>query len=144
MYHQGHYKLLNPTKYIGNIGQITFRSGWELAVMRWADRNEKIVKWGSETVKIKYVCSTDMKSNKTHMYFIDFIFYLKDVKTPFLIEIKPRSQVMKPVRKSLKESLTYMKNTSKWKYATEFAQKNGMVFQVWTEDTLKNMGILNG
>jgi hypothetical protein len=36
---------------------------------------------------------------------------------------------------------TYIKNTSKWTAANDFASYKGWKFQIWTEDTLKNLGI---
>ena len=32
-------------------------------------------------------------------------------------------------------------NTSKWEYANEYAKDRGWGFEIWTEDTLKAMGI---
>ena len=32
-------------------------------------------------------------------------------------------------------------NQDKWKAASKFAEHNGWQFQVWTEETLKNLGI---
>ena len=60
---------------------------------------------------------------------------------------KPKSQTTPPksparrTRKYISEAMTYAKNQSKWMAATEFAKDNGITFQVWTEDTLKGLGI---
>ena len=32
-------------------------------------------------------------------------------------------------------------NTSKWEYAKEYAKDRGWVFEIWTEDELKEKGI---
>ena len=32
-------------------------------------------------------------------------------------------------------------NTSKWEYAIDYAHGRGWNFEIWTEDTLKAMGI---
>jgi hypothetical protein len=37
--------------------------------------------------------------------------------------------------------MTYAKNISKWEAATAYANRNGMKFEVWTEKTLKGLGI---
>ena len=37
--------------------------------------------------------------------------------------------------------MTYIKNTSKWEAANQNADHKGWKFQVWTEETLKNLGI---
>ena len=37
--------------------------------------------------------------------------------------------------------MTYIKNQSKWEAAQQYADHKGWKFQVWTEDTLGNLGI---
>ena len=70
-----------------------------------------------------------------------------DNKKIYLVEIKPKKETVPPTKKSrrskkyIKESLTFVKNQDKWKAASEFAEHNGWHFQVWTEETLKNLGI---
>ena len=69
------------------------------------------------------------------------------IRDRYLIEIKPKKETIppkKPKRKSKKyinEVLTYVKNTNKWSAASDFADAKGWKFQVWTEETLKNLGI---
>ncbi len=81
-----------------------------------------------------------------HRYFVDLFIRMKDGKC-YLIEIKPKAQTLPPKQKSrkskkyLREVMTYGKNQYKWKAATKFAHKRGMIFQVWTEETLKGLGI---
>lgn len=64
-----------------------------------------------------------------------------------MVEIKPKAQTLPPKqgkRKSktyVESVLTYAKNQSKWEAADEYAKSRGWLFEVWTEDTLKNMGI---
>ena len=143
MAYKGKYKLKNPSKYVGDPNKIVFRSLWERNVFRWCEAQSNIVEWCSEEVVIPYVCKTD---NKVHRYFIDIYFKTKDGKK-YLIEIKPKKETSppkKPQRRSkryLSESLTFIKNQSKWEAATQFAKDNGVTFQIWTEDTLKQLGI---
>ena len=65
----------------------------------------------------------------------------------FLVEIKPKKQTIPPknpkrkTKKYLNEVTTYIKNTSKWNAAQQFANAKGWKFQIWTEDTLKNLGV---
>ena len=65
-----------------------------------------------------------------------------------LVEIKPKRQTAPPARKNtrtkqyMSEALTYVKNQNKWNAAEKFAKDNGWTFEIWTEDTLKEMGIL--
>ena len=143
MAYKGKYKLKNPKKYVGDPNKVVFRSLWERNVFRWCESQSNIVEWCSEEVVIPYVCKTD---NKVHRYFIDIYFKTKDGKK-YLIEIKPKKETSppkKPQRRSkryLSESLTFIKNQSKWEAATQFAKDNGVTFQIWTEDTLKQLGI---
>jgi hypothetical protein len=147
-YYKGKYKVKNREKYIGNIDNITYRSSWERQVLKWLDENPDVTKFSSEEVVIPYRCATD---NKMHRYYVDVWFKTKDNRS-FIVEIKPKAQTIAPkpparrTRRYINEALTYAKNQSKWVAATEFAKDNGIEFQVWTEDTLKAMGIkiLNG
>jgi len=141
--YKGKFKPTNKHKYVGDVEKITYRSMWERQAMKWLDEHSGISEWNSEEVVIPYVCPTD---NKVHRYFIDLYFKTTDGKR-YLIEIKPKSQTKPPntpkrqTRKYITESLTYLKNEAKWKAASEFAKDNGVLFQIWTEDTLKGLGI---
>ena len=143
MPYSGRYSPKNLKKYEGNASTIKYRSLWERQVMRWVDDNPNIVKWNSEEVVVGYKCPTD---NKYHRYFIDLYLCMSDGKL-YLIEIKPKCQTIPPktpkrrTKKFLREVLAYGKNQSKWKAAKEYAADRGMIFQVWTEDTIKGLGI---
>lgn len=143
MTYKGKFKPKNKEKYVGDVNNIIYRSLWERNVFRWMDEQSFVKKWNSEEVVIPYICETD---NKFHRYFIDVWFTTAEGKT-FIIEIKPKSQTVPPKKKIRKtkryisESLTYIKNTSKWKAAQEYAANRGWIFQIWTEDTLKQIGI---
>ena len=45
-------------------------------------------------------------------------------------------------KRYISEATTYVKNMNKWEAANEFALDRGWEFQIWTEKTLKSMGIL--
>jgi hypothetical protein len=143
MAYKGKYKVKNRKKYVGDPDKVVYRSLWERQTFRWIESNSNIIEWNSEDVVIPYVCETD---NKVHRYFIDIYFKTKDGKK-YLIEIKPKKETQPPkkpkrqTKRFISESLTYIKNQSKWKAAVEFAADNGATFQVWTEDTLKGLGI---
>jgi hypothetical protein len=143
--YKGKYKPVNIEKYIGNANDIVYRSGWERYVCKWCDSNSKVVAWSSETVIVPYVCGTD---NRVHRYFVDFLVKFEDGKT-ILVEVKPKIQTIVPVNKPgkkkrvyINEATTYVKNMSKWEAATEYAKDRGFVFQIWTEDTLTQLGIM--
>ena len=145
MAHKSQYIVENQEKYLGNNKNIVCRSSWERAVCKWADANKDIAKWASEEVVINYLCQTDLKY---HRYFIDFLLVKSD-GSKFLVEVKPSDQTKPPkppksgrMTKSFKEAQkTWVKNCSKWKAAEHFAKKNGMKFVIWTEHTLKKLGI---
>lgn len=143
MAYSGRYRVKNPKKYEGDFNKVKYRSLWERQTFKWLDNNPGIIGWSSEEVVIPYRCKTD---GKVHRYFVDLFIRTKDGKI-FLIEIKPKKQTLppkKPGRKTkryLTEVLTYAKNQSKWEAATAYANKYGMTFEVWHEDTLRSFGI---
>jgi hypothetical protein len=105
--------------------------------------NGDVVQWSSEEIVIPYICQTD---GKPHRYFVDLLVTLKNGET-YLIEIKPKSQTIPPQKSSRKtkkyitEVLTYVKNESKWTAAKEYCRDRKWTFQVWTEETIKGLGI---
>lgn len=141
--HQGKFKLKNVKKYIGDPNTIYYRSSWELSVMLWCDNNENVVEWSSEELIIPYICPTD---NAYHRYFIDFTikFSNNDV---YWIELKPEKytkipeQPKRKTKRYINEVFQYAKNQAKWNTANEYAKKNGAKFNIWTEKTLKSLGI---
>lgn len=143
MAYRGKFTPKNPNKYIGDVKNIVYRSNWERNIMRWIDKNPAILKWNSEEVVIPYICQTD---KKWHRYFMDFYFETKDGKK-FLIEVKPKKETMPPknpgrrTKRYIQESLTFIKNQSKWKATEQFAFENNCVFQIWSEDDIKSLGI---
>ena len=142
--YKGKYRPENLKKYKGNATNVTYRSLWERQVMRWCDANPNVVWWNSEELVIPYVCKTD---KKWHRYFIDF--QIKFKKGPiYCIEVKPKEQTKKPERKRgkrkerfLKEVTIWTKNRSKWESARAYCADRGMVFEIWTQDTLESLGI---
>jgi hypothetical protein len=149
---KGRYKPKNPEKYIGDTSNIVWRSLWERILMVWLDTSQDVLKWSSESVVVPYICATD---GKMHRYFVDFWVSLKDGQK-WLIEVKPDAQTKLPktsnkmdaIRpktnartrmKLLREAKTYAKNESKWKAATEFANKHGMKFVILTEKNVQSI-----
>jgi len=143
MAYKGKFTPKHPEKYVGDAKNIVYRSLWERNTFRWIDANSSIVYWNSEELIVPYVCETD---KKVHRYYMDLWFQTRDGKN-YMIEIKPKKQTQPPktpkrkTRRYIKESLTFVKNQSKWKAASEFALDRGWTFEVWTEDTLKQLGI---
>lgn len=143
MAYKGKYKIKNPDKYLGNPSKVVFRSLWERNAFRWCEANPKVKLWNSEEVVVPYKYQVD---NKLHRYYVDLLIQM-DNKDTYLIEIKPKAQTQPPKKRSRKtkkyinEQLTYIKNQDKWEAADQYAKHKGWKFQVWTEETLKNLGI---
>lgn len=156
----------NKSKYIGNnINNIVLRSTWETGLAKWCDSNRKVLKYAIESVIVPYMDTVSMKMRK---YYVDF--YIETVQgEKYFIEIKPQHETVAPTnytnqktelqkmlienvngmdlyynetfQKKFRKILTYSKNQDKWKAANSYAVKYGAVFQVWTEYTLKQLGI---
>jgi hypothetical protein len=64
-----------------------------------------------------------------------------------VVEIKPASQTKAPVRGKRKltsfarDLATYEVNQSKWIAARSLCQSKGVEFHIWTENTLKLLGL---
>ena len=141
-YHKRRYKPIYPEKYEGDPTSIIMRSSWETRFALWCDRNPAIVKWSSEETIIPYRCHTD---NRIHRYFVDFRIKVKQtdgsIKT-YIVEIKPHAQTRPPeypgrkTKRFITESLTFVKNQSKWKAAEEWCKDRGYEFKIITEREL--------
>lgn len=144
MAYSGKYSPTNTAKYDGDHTKVQFRSSWERSFMRWLDMNPDVVKWSSETVVIPYISPVD---DRKHRYFVDFKVKFTNGHV-LLVEIKPDHQTKKPIPKKgkkqitlLNEAHTYGVNWAKWKAAERFAEERGWKFAVFTEHTLKGLGI---
>lgn len=143
-YRQGLYTLVNPLKYKGNKGCVTYRSAWELKMMRWLDHNSNVIEWSSEETIIPY---QNPLTGRVSRYFVDFYAKMRDKNgevKKFLIEIKPHCQTLPPVQKNRKtksliyQQAEYVKNQAKWSAAANFAKNKGMIFTILTE---KHLGL---
>lgn len=138
-YHQNIYKLTFPEKYNGNPTNIIYRSSWEKKFMEWCEYSPSVLKWKSEEVVIPYRCATD---GRIRRYFVDFqidvITKSGNAKT-YLVEVKPHKETAPPVypgrqtKRYLTETMTYMKNMSKWEAAEQYCSQRGWEFKIITE-----------
>lgn len=139
MAYSGKFHPTHPEKYVGNVGNIIYRSGWELKFFRYCDSTLGILQWGSEEFHIPYVSPVD---GRGHRYFCDV--WMK-VQTPSgarvkLIEIKPRAQTIPPkppkkqTKRYLQEMMTYGVNQAKWAAAQTYCKERGWDFMVITEE----------
>jgi hypothetical protein len=141
---QGFYTQLN-NKYVGPT-PIIYRSSWEYKFMVYCDKNESILKWSSECMRIKYYNPID---KKFHHYYPDFyIEVLKDgAIMKYIVEIKPSSLLKKPVQPKRLTEQTYnnyryaakefTKNLYKSEAAKKVAAEMGMEYIILTEKSLK-------
>ena len=119
---KGKYIPKNPDKYDGNIKQIIYRSSWERLFMVYCDRNERVLSWSSEEIKIPY-----RFEEKIRTYYPDFWVDMIDKdgnRVQKLIEIKPHHQKKMKV------------NIAKWTAAIIYGKTNEMEFLVLTEKEL--------
>ena len=140
--YKGYYKPKNPSKYLGDPTNIVYRSSWERQCMLYFDKNDNVVKWGSEEIVIPYRSPLD---RKVHRYFVDFIIKVRttngDLET-HLIEVKPYKQTKPPkipsrkTKRYLNEVTTYLVNEAKWKAANEYCEDRRWKFQIITENEL--------
>ena len=142
-FYKGKFYPKNPAKYKGDVTNITYRSHWERQLFRWLDEQSFVASWSSEEVVIPYRCKTD---GQLHRYFVDVKLTFTDGRT-LLVEVKPAKETeppKKPSRKTARyitEVMSYAKNMSKWESALDYAADRGWTFEIWTEDTLRKLGI---
>jgi len=143
MYYQGKFSPKNYQKYKGDPTNIFYRSSWELVFMKYCDENSNVLEWGSEEIVIPYRSPLD---NRYHRYFVDFYIKVRektgDVKK-YLIEIKPKKQVIGPIQNPKRKTqhwkksvFEYAKNTAKWEAAKEWCEDRMMTFKILTEEDL--------
>lgn len=142
MAYSGQYKPVNYHKYKGDPRRVFYRSSWELMFMKYCDREENVIEWGSEELIIPYRCPTD---GRVHRYYPDFYVKVRDKDgslKKYIIEIKPKKQTQPPkqpqrkTKKYLQEVNTFMKNAAKWKAAKNYCDDRRMDFLILTEDHL--------
>lgn len=139
-YKQGVFKPINREKYKGSV-PIIYRSSLELKLMHWLDNNDKITKWGSESIVVPYISPKD---NRVHRYFVDFNFSMTrdGIIKKYLVEVKPSSQTKPPKQKKntktyLYESMQYGVNNAKWQAAKDWCDKHDHEFIIFTEKHLR-------
>lgn len=144
MAYKGKYKP--SKKYSGDPTKVIYRSLWELSVMKWLDRNPKVKRWSSETVIVPYLCPLDKSPRKTRKYYTDFKIEYCDGRV-YVVEVKPKNQTKMPkrpqrqTRKYINEVKRFSKNAAKWKAAKKYCRDRNYIFEIWTEETFKTLGI---
>ena len=142
MAYSGRYQVMNRDKYNGDPDKVVYRSMWEKYVFIWCDTNPKVKRWSSEEIVIPYYYDVD---KKYHRYYPDI--FIQTEEKSMLIEIKPDKETKPPTgqrrtKRYINEGMTYIKNMNKWEAAEEYCKDRKWEFQIWTEDTLIEMGLL--
>ena len=144
MAYKGQYTVKNPKKYLGDPEKVIYRSHWEREVMMFLDENENVLEWGSEEIAIPY--DNPVRGGQSR-YFPDFIIKMNEGPIK-IVEVKPAKQTVKPeqpkrrTQKYIQEVATWVINSEKWRAARELCERNEMDFEIWTEHTLKDLGLL--
>ena len=146
MSYKGKFKPKNRTKYKGDHTAITYRSSWELLLMRKLDKKPDVLKWSSEEIVIPYRSPID---GKRHRYFPDFWIRVRKANGTIqesLIEVKPKAQCSPPKgappkdrRKRgrfIREVKTWGVNEAKWKAAKAYCDDRKWGWKILTEDDL--------
>ena len=147
-YSQGYYKIINPDKYHGDITQIIYRSSYEYKFCRYCDLTEGVIKWASEPFSVKYF---DPVNKKARNYHIDFYIRVKlegsDKEIDYLVEVKPKSKLIRPIFKAKQKTVKNMTNyntaleefliiQAKKEAAERYAMDIGYKFILITEEFL--------
>jgi hypothetical protein len=136
---QGAYVVKNQAKYVGK-GTPRYRSGWELAFMRFLDNNDNILQWASESISIPY---RNPITGKQSIYVPDFLITYRNRNNQMIaevIEIKPKKQSVVESKMKANERAVVAVNYAKWDQAVKWCRKQGLVFRVLTEEDLFHMG----
>ena len=142
-YNQGFYHPQSPQKYVGDAGNIVYRSGLEWRVMRYLDQNAAVLQWSSEEIKIPYIRPDD---GNYHLYYPDFLIKLRSnsgVRT-VLIEVKPAKHTKPPKapvtkaqhKRYLREAVDFAINRAKWDAAENWCKTRGADFLILTEQEI--------
>ena len=134
-YSQGKFYPKNPKKLIGR-QDITFRSSWELTMMRFLDEHPGVIQWASESIKIPY--HNPVKKCQS-LYIPDFLILFQDKygrRRVELVEVKPKKEALMENAKSNRDKLALVVNPAQWAAASAWAKRNGMSFTVITEDNI--------
>ena len=140
---KGEFIPLNRSKYVGKF-PITYRSSWELTIMKYFDQNPDVVSWASESLQIPY--PHPLRKGEYTVYIPDFIVTFRDAKGNLrceMIEVKPLKEVPGMAtgkhKSARMDQLKQIVNKAKWHAARSFCTKRNIYFRVITEETILRM-----
>ncbi len=133
---KGKFTPTNPKKYIGSTLP-TYRSGWELTFMQFCDKNDHVLQWASEPVRIPY---RNPLTGKNTNYVPDFLLVYQNKhgkQIAEMVEIKPKKQsIIESKVANARDRATVAVNHAKWAAAMAWCKQSGITFRVVTEDDL--------
>lgn len=140
-YNQGYLRPADMVKYRGRINEpIIYRSGLELAFIKYMELCKQVKGWSSEPGIIKYI---EPSTQREMSYYPDFVMEtMSGVKV--IVEVKPFAQTKPPIKgliditkqnspQVIMAMKTFRTNMAKWRAAQEFAKSKGMVFRILTD-----------
>jgi hypothetical protein len=137
---QGVFTPKNPQKYVG-LGKPRYRSGWEFTFMQFADNNDHVLQWASESVRIPY---RNPLTGKQTIYVPDFLVVYQNKtgrQVAELIEIKPLKQTsLQEAGRSRQAQAAAIVNQAKWEAAQNWCRRAGITFRVITENDIFRNG----
>ena len=164
---QGYAVISNHDKYVGDPGQIIYRSSWEFAFIKYCDSSPSVLRWSSEPMSVRYFDKVSKlvecqkygldPNNPTNWiqknYNIDFWILVDNgdgTHKKMFIEIKPSNKLIKPTPPPLDSPIAmhkkfnvlakeYLINEEKFKAMKKYAEANGAEFHIFTEKTLQNI-----
>lgn len=133
---RGRFHPKNPEKYIGDVSKIFGRSSWEFKFFAWLDSTPGVLRWSSETLKIKYVSPLD---GKVHNYSPDCVVIYRDSSGEIrkeVVEIKPYNETVERPNSTPQQLQDIAVNRAKWTATVAICEANGFTFRIITERTL--------
>lgn len=143
--YKGFFTPQNPKKYVGDLNDIEYRSGYELAYMKYLDKHPDVLQWSSEEVIVPYKSPI---TGRIHRYFPDFVVRFKTTDgkvVTWMVEIKPSVQTREPkvkkkiTNRMINEVVTFQINKAKWQHADIYCRRKGWIFKIITEKELGNL-----
>jgi hypothetical protein len=112
----------------GKLAVVKYKSKLEEKFLRFIDTNPNVKQWGYELVVIPYIFE-----GKQHKYYIDIFVELVDGRKE-IWEIKPFA-IIKQDKDFFGTNMDeeYARNTAKWNYARDWADRNNMKFRIISE-----------
>ena len=101
--------------------EVFYRSSYEKEVYEFLDTDSTVLTYLSEPVRIRY------EDGNQGRYYLPDLLITYNNGSQKLVEIKPKYLV------------STIKNQSKFKAARQYCDEKGIIFEVWTEETIESL-----